>query len=368
MSYEPRAIMKHAYVVIMAGGKGERFWPLSTGNLPKPFLDITGDRTLIQLTVERAMRIVPVGKIYVVLGKKHLAIAKRQLPFLPPDNFLLEPEGRDTAPCIGLAAITLLGKDSKATMIILPADHCITGVNGFAKTIKDGVKVAQKGGHLVTVGIRPTRPETGYGYIRVAGKSRRSGDVQCYRAERYVEKPDIRRARRYCKDGRYYWNAGIFIWQAETIMGSMKHHMPDLYQGLMQISRCLDANKKAAANRIFTGLTKISIDHGLMEKAANVMMVPARFVWDDIGTWASLARVSIADGHGNYKSGSTAGIDTRGCVIHGKDVTVGTIGVSGLVIVATKDSVLVCDIDRVQEVREIAQKLLSRTEKARSRK
>jgi mannose-1-phosphate guanylyltransferase len=360
--------MKHAYVVIMAGGKGERFWPLSTGNLPKPFLNITGDKTLIRLTVERAMRIVPMAKIYVVLGKKHLAVAKRQLPFLPPGNFIIEPEGRDTAPCIGLAAVTLLRKDSKATMIILPADHYITDIKGFAKTIKDGVKVAQKGDHLVTVGIKPTRPETGYGYIRVAGKSRRPEDVQCYRAEHYVEKPDIRRARRYCKDNRYYWNAGIFIWQARTIIGSMKYHMPELYRGLMQISGCLDANKKAAANRIFTGFTKISIDHGLMQKAGNVMMVPARFVWDDIGTWASLVRASIADQHGNYKKGSVVSIDTKGCVVHGKDVTIGTIGVSGLVIVATKDDVLVCDIDRVQEVREIAKRLSAKAEKVSSRK
>jgi mannose-1-phosphate guanylyltransferase len=143
----------------------------------------------------------------------------------------------------------------------------------------------------------------------------------------------------------------------------MKRHMPELYEGLLQINSCLDANRKATADRIFTGLTKISIDHGLMQKADNVMMVPARFAWDDIGTWASLARASIADKHGNYKKGSVVSIDTKGCVIHGKDVMIGTIGVSGLVVVATKDSVLVCDIERVQEVREIAKKLSAGTEK-----
>ncbi len=250
--------MKHAYVVIMAGGKGERFWPLSTGNIPKPFLNITGDKTLIQSTVERAMRIVSAEKIYVVLGKKHLAIARRQLPFLPLSNFIIEPEGKDTAPCIGLAAITLLE--------------------------------------------------------------------------------------------------------------SMEHHMPELYKGLLEIKGCLGANKKTAVSRIFAGLTKISIDYGLMQKARNVAMVPARFAWDDIGTWASLARASIADGHGNAQKGSVVSIDTKGYVIHGKGVTIGAIGVSGLVIVATKDSVLVCDIDRTQEVREIAKQLSARTEKARSRK
>ena len=352
--------MKHTYVIIMAGGKGERFWPLSTGSVPKPFLNITGSKSLIRLTVERALRIVPAARIFVILSKQQLAIARRQLPFLPAGNFIVEPEGKDTAPCIGLAAITLLKKDSRATMIVLPADHYIADVDGFVKTVKDGIRVAQKGDHLVTVGIKPSRPETGYGYICVSGKAYPSGGPQCYSVRRYVEKPDIRRAKAYCKDPRYYWNAGMFIWQAETILMSMKHHMPELYKGLLQIGSHMDANRKGMIKRIFEGFTKISIDYGLMQKAGNVMMVPARFVWDDIGTWASLGRVSTPDEYGNYKKGTVVGIDTKDCVIHGEGVTIGTIGISGLVIVAVKDSVLVCDIDRVQEVREIARRLSSK--------
>lgn len=352
--------MKHTYVVIMAGGKGERFWPLSIGRVPKPFLNITGDKTLIRLTIERAMRIVPITKIYVVLEKEHIAFARRQLPFLPAGNFIVEPEEKDTAPCIGLAATTLLRKDDKAVMIVLPADHYITDIDGFKKTVKDGVKVARAGDYLVTTGIRPTRPETGYGYVRVSGKLHPAGDAQCYGVEHYVEKPDIGRARKYCKDSRYYWNAGIFVWQAKTVMESMKHHMPELYKGLLQIGSYPDTNKKAVIGRIFKGFTKLSIDYGLMQKAGNVVMVPARFIWDDIGTWASLLRVSHPDGNGNFKKGSIVSIDTKDCVINGSDVTIGTIGVSGLVIVATKDSVLVCDIDRVQEVREIARRLSSK--------
>ncbi|OPY79565.1 MAG: Alginate biosynthesis protein AlgA [Syntrophorhabdus sp. PtaU1.Bin058] len=352
--------MKHTYVVIMAGGKGERFWPMSIGRVPKPFLNITGDKTLIRLTIERAMRIVPITKIYIALEREHIAFARRKLPFLPADNFIVEPEERDTAPCIGLAAMTLLRKDSKAVMIVLPADHYITDIDGFKKTVKDGVKVARAGDHLVTIGTRPTRPETGYGYIRVSGKPYPAEDARYYSVERYVEKPDIRRARTYCKDSRYYWNTGVFIWQAKTVMESMKHYMPELYKGLQQISSSMDVNKNAVINRVFKGFTKLSIDYGLMQKAGNVAMVPARFMWDDIGTWASLLRVSDPDGNGNFKKGSIASIDTKGCVINGSDVAIGTIGVSDLVIVATKDSVLVCDIDRVQEVREIAQRLNSK--------
>lgn len=352
--------MKHAYVVIMAGGKGERFWPLSTGSVPKPFLNIIGDKSLIRLTVERAMRIVPAERIWVILGKQQLAIARRQLPFLPAGNFIVEPEGKDTAPCIGLAAITLLKKDRKATMIALPADHYIADIDGFVKTVKDGAKVAQKGDCLVTVGIKPIRPETGYGYIRVSGKVDPLGGLQRYRVSRYVEKPDIRRAKAYCKDPRYYWNAGMFIWQAETILESMKHHMPDLYNGLLKIGRHMDANRKGMIRKIFGGFISISIDYGLMQKAGNVMMVPARFAWDDIGTWASLGRILSLDENGNCKKGRVVSIDTRDCVIHGEGVTIGTIGVSGLVIVAVKGSVLVCDRDRVQEVRELARKLSSK--------
>ncbi len=352
--------MRHVYVVIMAGGKGERFWPLSTGNVPKPFLNITGDKTLIRLTAERAMRIVPEARIYVILSKQQLSIARRQLPFLPAGNFIVEPEGKDTAPCVGLAAITLLKEDRKATMIALPADHYIADIDGFVKTIKDGVKVAQKGEHLVTVGIRPVRPETGYGYICVSGKAYPSEGLECYNVRRYVEKPDVRRAKAYYKDSRYYWNAGMFIWKAETILGSMKHHMPELYKGLLQIGSHMDANRKGMIKRIFGDFTRISIDYGLMQKAGNVMMMPARFTWDDIGTWASLGRILTPDEYGNCKTGSIVGIDTKDCVIHGEGVTIGTIGVSGLVIVAVKGSVLVCDIDRVQEVREIARRLSSK--------
>ena len=352
----------------MAGGKGERFWPLSTGSVPKPFLSVTGGKTLIRLTVERAVRIVPITNICIVLERKHLAIARRQLPSLPPGNFIVEPEDKDTAPCIGLAAIALLRKDSKATMIVLPADHYITDIDGFARTIKDGVKVAQTGDHLVTIGIRPTRPETGYGYIRVSEKFHPTEDVQYCRVEHYVEKPDIRCAKAYCKDDSYYWNTGIFIWQAKTIMESMRHHMPELHKGLLQISSCPDINKKAMISRIFRGFEKLSIDYGLMQRAGNVLMVPARFIWDDIGTWTSLSRVSKPDEHGNYKTGNIISVDTKDCVIHGSDVAIGTIGVSDLVIVATKNGILVCDIDRVQEVREIAQRLSVRADKVSSRK
>jgi mannose-1-phosphate guanylyltransferase len=341
----------------MAGGKGERFWPLSTGNIPKPFLQLTGEKTLIQLTVERALRFVPKKKIFIVLGRKHLKVAQKQLPQLPIDNFIVEPAGRDTAACIGLAAITLLLRDDKATMVVLPADQYVPDVDAFADTMRHCVALAQKGETLITMGITPTRPETGYGYIKTGEKISSLDDAPCFIVDAYVEKPDLKKAIAYINDGNYYWNAGIFIWQVGTVLKGMEQHMPNLYKGLLAIKEALREGKKTKADTIFKAFERKSIDYGLMEKAHNVLMVPTTFKWDDVGTWASLERVLDLDKDGNYKEGNTICIDTKGSVVFGGDTVIATIGVSDLVIVASKKGILVCSKDRVQEVREIAKSL-----------
>jgi mannose-1-phosphate guanylyltransferase len=344
----------NTFVVIMAGGKGERFWPLSTEDVPKPFINVMGESSLIQLTVERAMKIIPVSRICIVLGKKHLAIARKQLPALSLENFIIEPEGRDTAPCIGLAAMTVRNRNNKAIMVILPADHYVPDVAGFVRTIKAGINVAKKGDYLVTVGIKPVRPETGYGYVCLSDPVAPDRPLRGYRIEKFVEKPDLKRARKYYKDDRYYWNGGIFIWQAGSVLNAIEKYMPDMYGSLVDIGK--NIGKKAAVDRIFRSLTRISIDYGIMQQADNVMMVPADFAWDDIGTWSSLSRVLKADDNGNCVSGDFVGIDTKNCVIQGKNIKIGTIGISDCAIIATPEGLLVCDINRVQEVREIAKK------------
>jgi mannose-1-phosphate guanylyltransferase len=337
----------------MAGGKGERFWPLSTGNVPKPFLQLTGEKTLIQLTVERALRFVPKKRIFIVLGKKHLRVAQKQLPELPPDNFIVEPAGRDTAACIGLAAITLLILDDKATMVVLPADQYVPDIDKFADTMRHCVDLAQEGSSLITMGITPTRPETGYGYIK-AGKDISSFNNTCFVVDAYVEKPDLKKAAQYIHDGNYYWNAGIFIWQVGTVLKGMKQHMPNLYKGLIAIEEALREGKNTKADAIFKDFERKSIDYGLMEKARNVLMVPALFKWDDVGTWASLQRILNLDKDGNYKQGNTICIDTKGSVLVGGNLVIATIGVSDLIVVASKKGILICSKERVQDVREIA--------------
>jgi mannose-1-phosphate guanylyltransferase len=341
----------------MAGGRGERFWPLSTGKVPKPFLPLTGTKTLIQLTVERASQFAPKERIFIVLGRAHLNIALKQLPELPRQNFIVEPVGRDTAACIGLAATVLSIKDENATMVVLPADQYVPDVKKFAETIKDCVTMACRGEYLVTLGIKPTRAETGYGYIHARKNINGGKDIVCFKVEKYVEKPDQRRAAQYIKDGNYYWNAGIFIWKTKTVLEEMRTHMPFLYNGLRAMEGALREDKKVRADTIFRGFERKSIDYGLMEKAQNVLMVPANFKWDDVGTWASLQRVLDLDGKGNYTRGDTICIDTNNCVVVGDGRVIGTIGVENLVIVSSKNGILICDKERVQEVREIAKSI-----------
>jgi mannose-1-phosphate guanylyltransferase len=355
--------LEHLFCVIMAGGKGERFWPLSTAERPKPFVKLLDDTSPIQATCERALRLAPAERVFVVLGRKHLAVAREQLPHLPVQNFIVEPSGRNTAPCIGLAALLLSRIDIRALMVVLPADHHVPDADAFVRTMQSAAIVAEQRPYLVTLGMKPARAETGYGYIKVSRRLRGFGSTVCYRAERFVEKPDLETAETYLRDSRYYWNGGIFLWQTSVVLEGIRLHMPDLHTGLMGIGNLLGdrAQGRTARSaigpvitRIFNGLKGESIDYGLMEKAKNVVMVPAEFTWDDLGSWTSVARVSGVDERGNWRKGRTVCIDTEGSVIVGEEIPVGVIGLKGVVIVASKKGVLVCAASRVQDVREIA--------------
>lgn len=345
------------YFVIMAGGKGERFWPLSTELVPKPFVSVTGEGTLIELTVDRARRIVPLEHIFVVLGKEHLPVARKCLPRLPRENFIIEPAGRDTAPCVGLSAMMLHRRNPDAVMVILPSDHYVPDDAAFSRSIEETVKAARRGNHLVTIGVVPGRPETGYGYIKTGNKVSSALCADCFEVAQYVEKPNLAKARRYIKEGGYFWNAGIFVWRAEVLLEGLKNHMPDLHSGLLRFEKALAAGKNDLADTIFSRLPRVSIDYGLMEKARNVLMMPAPFTWDDVGTWTSLLRVLPTDQSGNVVRGKTLALDTSSCVIITDNTPVATLGVSGLVIVASRNGILVCDASKAQEVREIAKAL-----------
>ena len=349
---------KHIYVVIMAGGKGERFWPLSTESEPKPFIKVMGDRTLIQMTAERATGISSVDRIFVVLGKNHLDVAKKQLETLPDENFIVEPEGRDTAACIGYSALMLLKRDKDAVMVVLPADQYVPDSENFVETINVAAKCATIGDYLITIGITPARPETGYGYINAHEILQDIKGEICYKVNRYVEKPNVETAKTYIRDGHYYWNSGIFVWQARVLIDGIARFMPGLYTCLLKLKDAISSNDSVKIESIYKGIQRKSIDYGLMEKAYNVLMVPAKFIWDDVGTWSSISRVMSSDSNGNCIKCHVINVDTKDCVIITEGFVTGTIGVSNLVIVVSKNGVLVSSVERVQEVREIVRRLL----------
>lgn len=350
--------MEHVYVVIMAGGKGERFWPLSTPEEPKPFIKILGSETLIQQTVHRVLPLVSVEQILVILGKEHFALAREQLPQLPEQNFIVEPMGRDTAPCIGLASLQLEKRDPESIMIVIPADHYIPDQDKFLSTLTLAVEAARPGSCIVTLGIKPTRPETGYGYMLVGNQKITLQGRDVFEVQKFVEKPDFATAAKYVEEGSYYWNSGIFIWKNTTLQNLLSRYMPALWQGLDRIKSSLGSpEEEEVLRREFTQFERISIDYGILEKAPQVLMIPADFRWDDVGTWKALDRVLPLDENGNIVVGNHRGVETKGCIIYAKDIFISTFGISDLVIVSSQGKVLICHKDLAPDLKKLLQQL-----------
>lgn len=345
------------YAVIMAGGKGERFWPWSRGDRPKQFLSLLGENSLLQQSSERIQELFVPENIMVVTGREHLALARQQLPDLPPENFIMEPEGRNTAPCIGLAALHLRRRNPEASMVVFPADHLVQGRDGFLNCLETGLRLAETAAALVTIGIGPTRPETGYGYIEREEESL-PGEMPVFKVRRFVEKPDLNKALAYLRSGCFFWNSGIFIWKAGLILEKIEKHLPELHRGLAAIEVHIGSGEEQnAMERIFPSLPAISIDYGIMEKEKDILVIRGDFGWDDLGSWAALAEWSPRDRDGTVVLGEHVGIDTTECLVYGQDALIATLGVSNLVIVQTPDVVLVCARERSQEVKKLVQML-----------
>ena len=346
--------------VIMAGGKGERFWPRSRGLHPKQLLPITGRRTMIQETVKRMKPLISSDDIFVVAGKELVREIKEQLPELKSGNLILEPFGRNTAAAIGLAAIAIKKINKEAIMVVLAADHLIREKRKFLLTISIAARAAKEG-KLVTLGIAPTRPETGYGYIE-SGKricvpgTRKNAEI--YTVKRFVEKPDEAGAKKYLQSGKYFWNSGMFIWKVEAILQAIHEHMPELHRGLAEISAARGvSHKKEVTLKVYKELEDISVDYGIMEKSKNIAVVKADFHWNDVGSWLSMERIHKKDKYGNVIQGKFVGIDTHGCILIGKEQLIATVGVSDLIVVSTADAVLICSRNRAQDVKKIVGKL-----------
>lgn len=345
-----------AFILIMAGGRGERFWPLSTEDSPKPFIKLIDGKSLIELTYQRALKILPKERIFFVVGERHLNALRETIWDLDYDQVIVEPEGRDTASCIGFSALFLKEKFGEGIMAVFPADHYIGNEERFLKAIRLGIEVAQKTAFLVTFGIKPRRPETGYGYIK-AGEIFLDGDVRVFKVERFVEKPTFDKASEYLESGFYYWNSGMFVWRISSIIDEMRKYLPEILTSLEECVRLMGCDRERFRS-LYSSLQRISIDYGVMEKTDRVLMVEGDFLWDDVGSFASLYDILEKDEEGNVKDGEVFLKEVKGSIVLSYGQRIGVVGLSNVIVVATKEGVVVAPMDMAQAIRDVGRHYL----------
>lgn len=342
--------------LIMAGGRGERFWPRSRKSLPKQFLSLTGDgKTMIQLTVERILPLVDMEDIYIATNKDYKALVKEQLPELPEENILCEPVGRNTAPCIGLGAVHIGKKYEDALMMVLPSDHLIKYTGMFTNTLKEACEVAELGANLVTIGITPDYPETGYGYIKFIPSACIG---HAYKVDRFVEKPNLETAKEYLATEEYLWNSGMFIWKVSTILDKMKTYMPETYEGLLNIQSAIGTEEQdVVLDKEFENFESVSVDYGILEKSNNIFTIPGTFGWDDVGSWLAVGRIRKTNEFGNVVAGNVITINSKECIIEGADKLIAAVGLEDLIIVDTEDATLICNKDNAGDIKKVLETL-----------
>ena len=387
-------MIRNCFSVIIAGGKGTRFWPLSRSQRPKQLLKILSPKSLLVETAERAFSLGGRNQTLVVTVAKQLRASRRELRALPARNFLAEPQGNNTAPCIGLAALEVVKRNPDAVMIVLPADHWVADVKAFQRTLRAGCDLAERYDQLITVGVRPDYPETGYGYIMkgkpldpstrapaLAGASR-SGfrptglpvglhgkkPPAVFRVKRFTEKPAIAKARRLMRQGSL-WNSGIFVWKAATLLDLMARYQPEIAKGLDIIGKAAEGESLSSSKlrsviaREYKKMPSISIDYAVLEPAGSegrVLTLEADFGWSDVGSWAAVHRMMHKDAHGNAGNGRWIGMGAKNCLVHAPDRLVVLLGLENTVVVDTPDALLVGDLNRSQEVRELVGELNKR--------
>lgn len=340
------------YSVIMAGGAGTRFWPLSRSEKPKQFLKLFSKKTLIQETVDRLEGFITHDNIMVVTNEQYLGIVNEQIPNLLPRRLIGEPFARNTAPCIAAAAALLLAEDPDATMIVMPADHQVADVEEILNVFRSGVELANRENVLVTIGIEPNRPETGYGYIQRGREPEYQAEGKgIHKVVQFTEKPNLEKAEKFVKSGEYLWNSGIFIWRADVIAEAFRNFLPDVYEQMMILKN--STRSEADILKFYESCPSVSIDVGIMEKAQNVFVIPASFGWNDIGGWKAVHELSSKDPSGNTSMDArTVYIRSEDNLVHsesGKLVTL--VGVDNLAVVETDDAVMVLNLDDAQAVR-----------------
>lgn len=351
------------YAVIMAGGRGERFWPQSRLKRPKHLLPIVGDKPMLAQTLDRLEALIPAQNCFIITNAEQREAILESCPQLPPENVVGEPVGRDTAAAVALATLLVQRKNPEARIAMLPADAAIHDTEGFQKTLNAAFQAADSDASaLVTIGIQPTFPATSYGYLKRSGTitNTAEGDAPCYQVERFVEKPDKATAETYLAEGGYYWNAGMFIWQLSAITAELERNTPGLWAAVQAIGTALNAGQPLAdcLAEHYPKLEKISIDYAVMEKARNVQMIPSGFDWDDVGEWPAIARHTQQDAAGNTIKGNALIDDGKNNIVVGEDghLTV-LIGMDDLIVVQTPDATLICPREKAQALKATVRKI-----------
>lgn len=343
------------HIVIMAGGIGSRFWPMSTSEYPKQFIDVMGvGKSLIQLTVERFKDICPKENFWVVTSEKYVDIVKEQLPQIPAQHILAEPEARNTAPCIAYACWKIRKEFPQANIVVTPSDALVIDTAEFARCIAVALEKTADSQAIVTLGIMPTRPETGYGYIAAQGEADAKGICK---VEAFKEKPDVETAKGYLAAGNYFWNAGIFVWNADTITNAIRRYAPQIAGVMDELEPALFTDKETEElKRLFPTCEKISIDYAVMEKAEDIFVLPAEFGWSDLGSWGSLRTLLPQDEAGNAKVGSRVDMyNCRNCVVHAVEHRQVVLeGLEGYIVAEKDGRLLVCRLSEEQRIKDFA--------------
>ncbi len=340
--------------LIMAGGRGTRFFPLSTDEHPKQFLNLIGEKTMIQMTVDRLLKIMPIEQIFIATGDKYVNLTKEQLPDLPEENILVEPVGRNTAPCVVFGAIQVNAKFPGGNSVVLPSDALIQDVEEFCNVLKAGdAFLNEHQESVVTIGIEPTRPETGYGYIKQTANQTEVSGYSIKQVERFVEKPDLDTAKEYLEEGGYFWNAGIFMWNVNYVEKLAQLHMADTYAKLSEIGSVSSAGFKDRLFDIYPNCESISIDYAIMEKINTINVIPGSFGWDDVGTWAALERYLPKDENGNITKGKFYVDNAKNNIIFSTKKEIVFLGMENAFFIEAEDMIVVGTREQLAQVHEL---------------
>ncbi|MBE6610221.1 MAG: mannose-1-phosphate guanylyltransferase [Ruminococcaceae bacterium] len=358
-------IVMERVAVIMAGGRGERLWPKSRKGFPKQFLSMCGEqRSLIASTVERMKDLTDIRKIFVVTGEEYCDITRDQLPELPAENIICEPMGKNTTACIGLAAQIVKKRFGDAIMIAAPSDHVIKDVAAFSADLGKCCEIAEKRGTVVTVGITPTRPETGFGYIKLCKDRPVESFEKAWEMERFAEKPEMKAARRYVASGEYLWNAGMFVFPISYMLECIKRFHPHNYDCLEAIGESIGKkNERLVLRQMFEKMESVSIDCSVMEHIEGSVTVQASFDWNDVGTWAAIPDIQRPDSNGNYITGEAVALESSGNIVEvSKNKMVALLGVKNMVVVESGNAILVCHKDYAQRIKEVTKGISGRSD------